>query len=75
MFDKKLAGHKFALFTEIKVNIKWETEAEDEEINSARVAFEKSVEEFASFLNQDLGNVILVSMEEVRKQKEQANAN
>ena len=56
---------EFELDTQIITEIKWKTPAKNEEHENGRKIFEKNVQEFANFLNENLGNVILDSIKSI----------
>lgn len=63
MFPKE----KFDLKTEIKSSVVWQTKTTDKN-KKEREKFEKEVQEFIVFLNQDLSNVILQSIQQIHSE-------
>lgn len=59
-----LEENKFELTTQILTAVKWKGKGDKEE----REKLEKQIQDFADFLNQDLGNVILQSLQQIHSQ-------
>lgn len=61
-----MAGEQFNLYTEIHTNIEWLTLENSKENEKARKDFEIKIQEFANFLNEGLGDIILEAINQAQ---------